>query len=78
MVNQLLERAIKATQLFLAFLPDVGNTVIFNLGYGRLKIWRYSGNNLWVGFIFPYKKEPALDNLAHITIEQYTNIALDK
>lgn len=67
--------AIIEVKLFLDFLPAESETIIFNLGYARLKIWRYTNNMLWVGLINPHCKQPKQDDLIHISLDQFYAIA---
>ena len=68
-------KAIKDIRYFLSYLPEVGETTIFNLGYGRLKIWQFTDDNYWIGFLLPYKKQPTLDNLLHLSKDEIYEIA---
>ena len=72
-------RAIRDVKDYLIpYMPDVGKTQIYQLGYGRLKIWRIDNDSLWVGFILPYKHDPTHENLLHLSPDELIELAFCK
>jgi hypothetical protein len=68
-----IEYAIRSVSAFIpSFIPADDKTQVFNLGYGRLKLWRVTNDLVWCGFVLPNKHDPELKNLLHLTPEELT------